>query len=117
SPGTSDRSHADAKPRWLCNDCARFATPRSEAFFMVRLLLIVGLVLNFFACASTPERAEPAATPPVAESPPPAAEPVYEPAPGRELPKRGSPLPLIGLSGLAALAGAGALHVVRSRIR
>jgi LPXTG-motif cell wall-anchored protein len=35
----------------------------------------------------------------------------------RELPKTGSSLPALGLSGLAALAGAGALHVVRNRIR
>jgi LPXTG-motif cell wall-anchored protein len=85
---------------------------------MVRLLLIVGLVFNLFACASSPEKAEtPRPTPPVAESPPPPPEPVYEPAPVRELPKTGSSLPLLGLSGLAALAGAGALHVVRTRIR
>jgi LPXTG-motif cell wall-anchored protein len=85
---------------------------------MVRLLLIVGLVLNLFACASSPERETPRTPPPVAESPPPAEPaPVYEPAPVRELPKTGSSLPLVGLSGLAALAGAGALHVVRSRIR
>ena len=44
-------------------------------------------------------------------------EPVYEPEPVRELPKTGSSLPALGLSGLAALAGAGALHVLRSRIR
>ena len=87
---------------------------------MVRLLLILGLVLNLFACASSPERDTAPATPPVAESPPPppAPEPVYEPTtPVRQLPKTGSSLPALGLSGLAALAGAGALHVVRSRIR
>jgi LPXTG-motif cell wall-anchored protein len=85
---------------------------------MVRLLLIVGLVVNLFACASSPEKREtPPPPPPVAESPPPAPEPVYEPTPVRELPKTGSSLPALGLSGLAALAGAGALHVVRSRIR
>ena len=84
---------------------------------MVRLLLILGLVLNFFACASTPEPERPAPTPPVAESPPPEPAPVYEPEPVRELPKTGSSMPALGLSGLAALAGAGALHVLRNRIR
>jgi LPXTG-motif cell wall-anchored protein len=85
---------------------------------MVRLLLILGLVLNLFACASSPEKASPPPPPPVVQAPPPAEPaPVYEPAPVRELPKTGSSLPLVGLSGLAALAGAGALHVVRSRIR
>jgi len=85
---------------------------------MVRLLFILLLVLNLFACASTKEPAAPPATPPVAESPPPAPPPVYEPsAPLRQLPKTGSSLPALGLSGLAALAGAGALHVVRTRIR
>jgi LPXTG-motif cell wall-anchored protein len=81
------------------------------------MLLILGLVLNLFACASTPEpEAAPPSTPPVAE-PAPAPEPVYEPPETRELPKTGSSLPALGLSGLAALAGAGALHVVRNRIR
>ena len=85
---------------------------------MVRLLLILGLVLNFFACASSPEPAPPRPTPPVAESPPPPEPaPVYEPEPVRELPKTGSSMPAVGLSGLAALAGAGVLHVVRRRIR
>jgi LPXTG-motif cell wall-anchored protein len=86
---------------------------------MVRLLLILGLVLNLFACASSPEEESPPPTPPVAESPPPPPEPapVYEPEPVRELPRTGSSLPALGLSGLAALAGAGVLHVVRSRIR
>ena len=85
---------------------------------MVRVLLILGLVLNLFACASTPEpeAAPPSSPPPVAE-PAPEPEPVYEPPQARELPKTGSSLPALGLSGLAALAGAGALHVVRSRIR
>ncbi len=83
---------------------------------MVRLLLILGLVVNLFACASTPEPEAPPPRPPVAQPAPPAAEPVYEP-PARELPKTGSSLPALGLSGLAALAGAGALHVMRSRIR
>ena len=85
---------------------------------MVRMLLILGLVLNLFACASTPEpeAAPPSSPPPVAE-PAPAPEPVYEPPVARELPKTGSSLPALGLSGLAALAGAGALHVVRNRIR
>jgi len=85
---------------------------------MVRLLLILGLVLNLVACASSPEPETPPPTPPVAESPPPAEPaPVYEPEPVRELPKTASSLPALGLSGLAALAGAGALHVVRRRIR
>ena len=85
---------------------------------MVRLLLILGLVLNLFACASSPEPEAPPPTPPVAESPPPEPAPVYEPEPvARELPKTGSSLPALGLSGLAALAGAGALHVLRTRIR
>ena len=84
---------------------------------MVRLLSIVLLTFGLFACASTPEKETPPATPPVAESPPPAQEPVYEPAEVRELPRTGSSLPMLGLSGLAALAGAGALHVVRNRIR
>jgi LPXTG-motif cell wall-anchored protein len=85
---------------------------------MVRLLLIAGLVFNLFACASSPEP-EPAPPPPVAEPapPPPAPEPVYEPEPVRELPKTASSLPALGLSGLAALAGAGALHLLRGRIR
>jgi LPXTG-motif cell wall-anchored protein len=85
---------------------------------MVRLLLTLGLVLTLFGCASSPEpqAPPPRTTPPVAE-PAPAPEPVYEPAPVRELPKTGSSLPALGLSGLAALAGAGALHVVRNRIR
>jgi LPXTG-motif cell wall-anchored protein len=84
---------------------------------MVRLLLILGLVLNLFACASSPEPETPPPTPPVAESPPPEPAPMYEPEPVRELPKTGSSLPALGLSGLAALAGAGALHALRSRIR
>jgi len=85
---------------------------------MVRMLLILGLVLNLFACASTPEpEAAPRSTPPPVAEPAPAPEPVYEPPQARELPKTGSSLPALGLSGLAALAGAGALHVVRSRIR
>jgi LPXTG-motif cell wall-anchored protein len=84
---------------------------------MVRLLSIVLLTLGLFACASTPETKTPPPTPPVAESPPPAREPVYEPAPVRELPKTASSLPALGLSGLAALAGAGALRALRSRIR
>ena len=84
---------------------------------MVRLLLILGLVLNLVACASSPEtEPAPRTTPPVAE-PAPTPEPVYEPAPPAELPKTGSSLPALGLSGLAALAGAGALRVVRTRIR
>jgi LPXTG-motif cell wall-anchored protein len=84
---------------------------------MVRLLLILGLVLNLFACASTPEKETPQATPPVAERAP-TPEPVYEPPPpARELPKTGSSLPALGLSGLAALAGAGALRAARTRIR
>ena len=86
---------------------------------MVRTLLILGLVLNLFACASSPEpEAAPPSPPPVAEPAPPVEpEPVYEPPQARELPKTGSSLPALGLSGLAALAGAGALHIVRSRIR
>ncbi|HKA14350.1 MAG TPA: LPXTG cell wall anchor domain-containing protein [Myxococcota bacterium] len=84
---------------------------------MVRLLLILGLVVNLFACASTPEPETPPATPPVAQPAPPAREPVYQPPPVRELPKTGSSLPALGLSGLTALAGAGALHLVRRRIR
>jgi LPXTG-motif cell wall-anchored protein len=84
---------------------------------MVRLLLILGLVVTLFGCASSPEPAPPPTTPPVAERPAPPPEPVYEPAPVRELPKTGSSLPALGLSGLAALAGAGALHVLRNRIR
>ncbi len=85
---------------------------------MVRLLLIISLVFSLFACASSPEETEtPPAPPPVAESPPPAPEPVYEPEPVRELPRTGSSLPALGLSGLAALAGAGALRAVRMRIR
>jgi LPXTG-motif cell wall-anchored protein len=85
---------------------------------MVRLLLIAALVLNLFACASSPEKETPP-TPPVAQPapPPPAPEPVYQPEPVRQLPKTGSSLPALGLSGLAALAGAGALHVLRGRIR
>ncbi len=83
---------------------------------MVRLLLILGLVFNLVACASSPEPETPPPTPPVAEPAPPAPEPVYEPE-VRELPKTGSSLPALGLSGLAALAGAGALHVLRNRIR
>ena len=83
---------------------------------MVRLLLILGLVVNLFACASTPEPEAPPPPPPVAQPAPPAAEPVYEP-PARELPKTGSSLPALGLSGLARLAGSGALFVVRNRIR
>ena len=84
---------------------------------MVRLLSIVLLTLGFFACASTPEKETRPAPPPVAESPPPRQEPVYEPAPVKELPKTGSSLPALGLSGLAALAGAGALRALRIRIR
>jgi LPXTG-motif cell wall-anchored protein len=86
---------------------------------MVRLLLILGLVVNLFACASSPEpEAAPPSPPPVTRpAPPPEPEPVYEPPQARELPKTGSSLPALGLSGLAALAGAGALHLVRSRIR
>jgi LPXTG-motif cell wall-anchored protein len=84
---------------------------------MVRLLSIVLLTVGFFACASTPEKEPAPVTPPVAESPPPAREPVYEPAPVRELPKTGSSMPVLGLSGLGALAGAGALRALRNRIR
>jgi len=86
---------------------------------MVRLLLIAVLAFNLFACASSPETETPPPTPPVAEPapPPPAPEPVYEPEPVRELPKTASSLPALGLSGMAALAGAGALHLLRRRIR
>jgi LPXTG-motif cell wall-anchored protein len=85
---------------------------------MARFLLIGCLVFTLFACASTPEpEPAPRPTPPVAEPAPPPPEPVYEPPPVSELPKTASSLPALGLSGLAALAGAGALRWVRIRIR
>ncbi len=86
---------------------------------MVRLLLLGALVFTMFACSSTPEPPEaPPPAPPVAEAAPPqpAPEVVSRPA-VRELPKTASSLPALGLSGLAALAGAGALRWVRTRIR
>ena len=85
---------------------------------MTRLLLIFGLVFTLFACASSPEpEPRPAPTPPpVAKSPPPEPEPpIYQEPEPRELPKTASSLPALGLSGLASLAGAGALGWLRRR--
>jgi len=90
----------------------------------VRTIAIAFLMALFVsACAGTsePEPAPPPPTvrqappppPPPAPPPKPAPAPVYE-AP--ELPKTASSRPALALGGLAALAGAGALHWLRRRL-
>jgi hypothetical protein len=76
------------------------------------------LFLFFAACSSAPKQEPPPAPPPVRAAPPaPAPERLSEPMPARELPKTASALPAVGLAGVLGLAGAGALHVLRGRIR
>lgn len=92
---------------------------------MVRMLAIVLLVgLTSLACTTTTEPepvVEPEPVTTVAETapaPPPEPEPVTvsarEPAPVRELPKTASALPLLGLTGLGALALGGAVRLGRT---
>ena len=86
---------------------------------MVRTLLLSVLILGVAACASTPEPTpQPTPQPPpvTREAPPPAPEPVQEPPPPMELPKTASSLPALGMSGLAALLGAGAVRRLRKRV-
>jgi hypothetical protein len=84
---------------------------------------IVALLLAFFAaaCASSPEPPpppEPVVEAPKPPPPPPARAPEPEPAPvvTRVLPKTASPIPAIGLTGIGALIGAGALRHARRRL-
>jgi LPXTG-motif cell wall-anchored protein len=98
---------------------ARIVLPREES--MARLLLLFTLIFTVMACSSTPEpQPEPTPKPPPvtrqAPPPAPAPEPVTEPPPPLELPKTASSLPALGLAGLAALVGAGALRLLRRRI-
>ena len=92
---------------------------------MLRVLLLLGLVFTLMACASTstPE-AEPAPEPAPVAAPEPTAEP--EPVPVVDsqpidsppmLPKTASSMPAVGLTGVAALAGAGLLGALRRRLR
>jgi len=90
---------------------------------MLRALLVLGLVFNLAACASTSE-SESEPTPPPAAAPEPAPEPEPVPVvdsqpvepPAPVLPKTASSLPALGLTGLVALAGAGLLRAVRRRL-
>ena len=56
----------------------------------------------------------PPPAPEVAQNTPPPAPPAPTPAPPQELPKTGSPYPLIGLAGIAALGMFSLLRAVRS---
>jgi uncharacterized protein HemX len=78
---------------------------------MIRTVVIALLALAFaLACASTPEP-KPTSRPIVKTQPAP-SQPVAE----AQLPKTASPLPLIGLAGLAALGLGAATRVVRRRL-
>ena len=96
------------------------APPFPSEELMARILLLCALILGVMACSSTPEPTpQPTPQPPpvTREAPPPAPEPVQEPPPPpMELPKTASSLPALGLSGLAALLGAGAIRWIRRRV-
>jgi len=88
---------------------------------MIRIIAIALFAAGFaLACASTTQP-EPAPAPkPVAKAEPVRQQPAPKPEPVAEtpvrLPKTASPLPLVGLTGLAALAlGAGA-RALRNRL-
>jgi len=95
---------------------------------MIRIVTVLLLSTVFFAaCASTQEEAPPPPPAPAASAPPPAPEPEPEPVPAapaetfvaepvQTLPDTASHAPALGLTGLAALAGAGVLGVVRRRM-
>ncbi len=73
------------------------------------------------ACASSIEPPPPAPPPqPVVEArtppPPPQPRAVVVSQPQPMLPKTASPLPAVGLGGLGALVGAGALRWIRRRV-
>ncbi len=78
---------------------------------MIRTVVIALLALAFaLACASTPE---PKSTPrPIVKAQPVPSQPMVE----AQLPKTASPLPMIGLAGLAALGLGAATRVVRRRL-
>jgi LPXTG-motif cell wall-anchored protein len=112
---------------------ARFenATPGCDAWrshsmtrFVTVLVLWTALALVTACASSTQEEPEPAPAP-TAVAPPPAPEPEPEPAPAAPapvverapaLPETASQTPAVALTGLAALAGAGILTVVRRRL-
>jgi hypothetical protein len=91
---------------------------------MQRVLFVAVIAIAFAACASqSPPEPEPAPAPQPAVTRP-APEPTPTPAPApppratpvRELPKTASPLPLVGLTGLAAVGLGTALRVARRRL-
>jgi LPXTG-motif cell wall-anchored protein len=91
---------------------------------MLRVLLLLGLIFTLAACASTStQEPEPAPEPAPVAAPEPTAEP--EPVPVVDsqpidtpmLPKTASSMPAVGLTGVAALAGAGMLGALRRRLR
>lgn len=76
--------------------------------------LAVGQVISFYVKVTEPVAAfEPADEAPLAPMPMPVEEPAAEPAP--EMPATASPLPLIGLTGLALLALGGGIGFARRR--
>ena len=87
---------------------------------MIRIILIALLAAGVaLACASTTEP-EPAPAPPVAKSEP-VRQPAKEPARTQvsnpvQLPKTASPMPLVGLTGLAALALGVGTRALRRRL-
>ena len=92
---------------------------------MIRTAAIALIVASLFALAcTTTSETEPAPAPePTVQAPPPPPEPVSRPVaePVRvrepiELPKTASPLPLVGLSGLAALGLGGVIRITRRRL-
>ena len=96
---------------------------------MIRVLIILSLMAFLAGCATTEEEPPPPEPTPVAQPtpPPPEPEPVMaEPTPPPPppaslvaepvLPATAGSLPLVGLSGVGALALAGVVHVVRRRI-
>jgi LPXTG-motif cell wall-anchored protein len=103
-----------AEPRNIAIDPARKVMVAGKAVSPVDIA--VGQELSFYVKVSEPVAAlEPADTAPLAPMPLP--EPAAEPAPAAapEMPKTASPLPLIGLGGLALLALGGGLGLARRR--
>jgi hypothetical protein len=89
---------------------------------MIRIILIALLAAGVgLACASTTEpEPEPAPAPEVVKSEP-VRQPAKEPARTQvsnpvQLPKTASPMPLVGLTGLAALALGVGTRAVRRRL-
>jgi hypothetical protein len=88
----------------------------------IAVVLLSAIALFTLACTTTSET-EPAPPPePVVQAPPPpppepVAQPVAEPVRPAPivLPKTASPLPLVGLTGVAALGLGGALRFARRR--